>query len=127
MGGFWKKRAKSFVYAWKGIRTLFGSEANAKVHLAAAVLVVIAGFLLRLSPAEWSAIIICIGGVFMAEGFNTALEKVCDKVSPEINPLIGAAKDVAAGAVLLFVIGAVAVGLIIFIPKFIDAISLLTE
>lgn len=99
---------------------LFGSEANAKVHLAAAVLVVITGFLLRLSPAEWSAIIICIGGVFMAEGFNTALEKVCDKVSPEKNPLIGAAKDVAAGAVLLFVIGAVAVGLIIFVPKIIS-------
>ena len=53
----------------------------------------------------------------MAEAFNTAIEKLCDKVSPERDPLIKTTKDVAAGAVLLFVLGAVAVGLIIFIPK----------
>ena len=55
----------------------------------------------------------------MGEGFNTAVERVCDRVSPEKHPLIKAAKDIAAGAVLLFVIASVAVGLIIFIPKFI--------
>ena len=55
----------------------------------------------------------------MAEGFNTAVECLADKVSPEYDPLIGRAKDIAAGAVLLFVIAAVAVGLIVFIPKLI--------
>mgnify|MGYP002068708530 FL=1 len=53
----------------------------------------------------------------MAEGFNTALECIADKVSPGFDPMIGRAKDVAAGAVLLFVAASVAVGLIIFIPK----------
>lgn len=53
----------------------------------------------------------------MAEGFNTALEKLCDKVSPEYSPLIGTAKDVAAASVLLFVLASVTVGLIIFLPK----------
>lgn len=53
----------------------------------------------------------------MAEGFNTALECIADKVSPGFDHMIGRAKDVAAGAVLLFVAASVAVGLIIFIPK----------
>lgn len=55
----------------------------------------------------------------MAEAFNTAIEKLADRVTCERDPLIGAAKDVAAGAVLLFAIASVAVGLIVFIPHFI--------
>lgn len=117
MGNYWQKRKNAFGYAWAGIKTLFGREAHAKIHLLAAVLVIIAGFIFSLSKWEWCAVILCIGIVFMAEGFNTAIECVCDKVSPERNPLIKDAKDVAAGAVLLAVIGVVIVGLIIFIPK----------
>ncbi len=41
MKTYWKKRAKSFKYAWNGIRMLFGSEANARIHLIVAALVVI--------------------------------------------------------------------------------------
>lgn len=52
----------------------------------------------------------------MAEGFNTAIEKLCDKVSPQRDPLIKIAKDIAAGAVLLFVFSAVIIGLIVFLP-----------
>lgn len=116
-------RGKSFKYAAEGIIQLFGKEANAKIHLTAAILVIIVGFMLRISSYEWCLIAFAIGGVFMAEGVNTAIEKVCDKVSPEINPLIKTAKDVAAGAVLLFVLSAVAVGLIIFLPKIIDILK----
>lgn len=115
---FLKKRANAFKYAWQGIVYLFRNETNAKIHLAAAVLVLITGFMLGISPLEWCAVSMCIGGVFMAEGFNTAIEKVADRVTRQQDPLIGIAKDVAAGAVLLFVIGAVVVGLIIFVPKF---------
>lgn len=117
MKEYLRKRAKSFGYAWEGITTLFGSETNAKIHLCAATAVIAAGFIFNLAAWEWCAISFAIGGVFMAEAFNTALEKICDKVSPDRDPLIKIAKDVAAGAVLLFVISAVIVGLIIFIPK----------
>ena len=110
-------RAKSFKYASKGVVYLFRNESNALFHLVAAVVVVMAGAFLHLSPSEWCLILLCIGGVWMAEGFNTALEKLCDKVSPEYSPLIGPAKDVAAASVLLFVLASVAVGLIIFLPK----------
>lgn len=122
-GGFLKGRARSFRYAWRGIVSLFGREPNAQVHLCVAILVIAAGFLFGLSASEWCLIALCIGGVFMAEGFNTAIECLADKVSKEYDPLIGRAKDVAAGAVLLFVIAAVAVGLLVFIPHIISFIS----
>lgn len=117
MSKYIKNRANSFKYAWQGIVALFAHEPNARIHLSAAMLVVLVGSLLELTSGEWCAIALSIGGVFMAEAFNTAIEKLCDKVSPERDPLIKTTKDVAAGAVLLFVLGAVAVGLIIFIPK----------
>lgn len=112
-----KKRIKSFAYAFKGIRGLF-SQPNARIHACVAVIVITCGAWLGLAPWEWAVVALCIGGVLMAEAFNTALEALCDKVSPEIDPLIGRAKDLAAGAVLLFVFAAVAAGLIIFLPKF---------
>lgn len=111
-------RGKSFKYAWQGIVGLFKHEPNAQIHLAAAILVVMVGSTQELSAGEWCAIAICIGGVFMAEAFNTAIEKLADKVCAEQDPIIKIVKDVAAGAVLLFVLAAIAVGLIIFIPKF---------
>lgn len=116
----WRKRGKSFVYAFNGIRLLLATEHNARLHMAAALLAVIAGFLLGISAGEWMAVIICIGAVFMAEAFNSAIEAVCDMVSPGKHPLIARAKDMAAGAVLFMAIAAAAVGAIIFIPKIID-------
>lgn len=119
MNGYFAKRGRSFVYAWRGIVKLFKNEPNAQIHLLACVCVITVGLLLGLSPTEWCIVMLCIGGVFMAEGFNTAIEKLCDRVSPERHPLIETAKDVAAGAVLLYVIGVVIAGLIIFVPKII--------
>lgn len=113
------KRLLSFKYAWQGITFLFKHETNAKIHFIAAIAVVIAGFLFSITKLEWCVVLMCVGGVFMAEAFNTAIEKLCDKVSPKQDPLIKIAKDVAAGAVLLFVISSIIVGLIIFLPHII--------
>jgi diacylglycerol kinase len=112
-----QKRIKSFGYAFNGIRLLFSSQANARIHLAVALAVVIAGFLCRISPAEWLTIILCISAVVGMEAMNTAVEWLTDLVSPEYHPLAGKVKDVAAAAVLLTVAGAVAAGLTIFLPR----------
>lgn len=113
------KRVRSFGYAFKGIAALF-CQPNACIHAVVTVIVLLCGWLLHLSVTEWCLVILCIGGVLMAEAFNTAVEALADKISPEYDPLLGRAKDVAAGAVLIFVFAAVAVGLIIFLPKFIS-------
>lgn len=112
-----RKRLLSFKYAFKGIRRLF-TQPNACIHGAVAVIVLICGWWLSIAAWEWAVVSVCIGGVLMAEAFNSALEALADKVSSGYDPLIGKAKDLAAGAVLLMVLGAVSAGLIIFIPKF---------
>lgn len=119
----WKKRARSFKYAFRGIAGLFICEHNARIHLTVAVAVIVAGVCLNVSSMQWLALSVCIGGVLMAEAFNSAIEALADKISPGFDPLIRRAKDLAAAAVLLFVLAAVAVGLIIFVPKIIPLLQ----
>ncbi|MFN0174291.1 MAG: diacylglycerol kinase family protein [Saprospiraceae bacterium] len=112
-----KKRASSFRYAFQGLVDLFKSQANARIHGAAAAAVVLAGFYFQISRTEWIAVTLCILLVFSLEAMNTAIEYLTDLVSPDFHPLAGKAKDVAAAAVLLAALGAVLVGLLIFLPK----------
>lgn len=114
-----RKRRKAFRDAGRGCKTLFRQEAHARIHLIIALLVIIAGFFFGLSATEWCLVALCIGGVIMGEAFNTAVERLADRVSSDYHPLIGAAKDVAAGGVLVMAIAAATVGLIIFLPKII--------
>jgi diacylglycerol kinase (ATP) len=110
-------RVKSFRYAINGLRLLFVREHNARVHLFAAIVAIGLSIYLKLSLLEWVSILSVIAGVFVAEIFNSAIEKLADVVSPEINPKIKVIKDLAAAAVLITAILALAVGGIIFIPK----------
>ncbi|GAB4023704.1 diacylglycerol kinase family protein [Spirosoma koreense] len=109
-----RKVIRSFGFAGQGVIDLFRFENNAKVHLLVAGLVMLAGFFLDLSGTEWAIVLTQIGLVWAAEAFNTAIEKLCDFVSPGIHPQIKAIKDLSSGAVLLLTITAVGVGLIIF-------------
>jgi diacylglycerol kinase (ATP) len=106
----------SFRYAFAGIRYLLWTQRNAKIHSALGVLAIIFGLLLGLAQAEWLAVILTITIVFVAEGFNTAIEATVDLAMPEYHPLAKVAKDVAAGTVLLTAIAAIIVGLIVFLP-----------
>ena len=112
-----KKRLQSFVYAFQGIQALFRDEPNARIHLGAAVLVNVAGLWFKISTFEWVALWVCIGLVFIAEIINTALENICDHISPEKNVRIGEIKDLAAAAVLISVVISVIVAALIFAGK----------
>lgn len=113
----WRKRGRSFIYAWSGLRILFKEEHNSRIHLAAAIVAIILGILLRIEPWQWVAIVGCIGWVIMAECMNSAVEAVCDRFGSERHPLIAKAKDVAAAGVLVSAIAAVIIGAIIFLGK----------
>jgi diacylglycerol kinase (ATP) len=106
----------SFRYAFEGIRYLLWTQRNAKIHSAIATAAVALAFVLRLDRGEWLALMLTIILVLAAEGFNTAIEAAVDLASPAYHPLAKIAKDVAAGTVLLVAIGAVIVGLILFLP-----------
>lgn len=108
---------KSFVYAWRGIREAVSCERNLKIHVAAAALAVILAFIFKLSATEWLFILFAVGGVISLELVNTSIEKVVDLVTDKYHPLAERAKDVAAGAVLIYACLSVIVGLVIFLPK----------
>jgi diacylglycerol kinase len=111
------KAARSFRYAGAGIYSLFRYENNARIHLMACILVVIAGVFFQISSVEWMLIVIQIGLVWAAEAFNTSIEKLADLVSAEYNPIIKIVKDTAAAGVLILSVSAVIVGCIVFVPR----------
>lgn len=110
-------RLLSFKYAFQGLKDLFRSQPNARIHVAVAILVVAMGIWLQLNTAEWAIISLCIAWVLAAEAFNTAIEYLTDLVSPDYHILAGKTKDAAAAAVLLSAVGAAAAGLWILGPK----------
>lgn len=118
-GFTFRKRLRSFGYAFNGIRLLITKEHNAWIHCFAAVCVVLAGLLMDISKMEWIACVIVIGAVLAAEAVNSAVEALADFVSPEYSEAIKRTKDLAAGAVLLMAMAAAVVGGIIFFPKLI--------
>jgi len=113
-----RDRYKSFGYAFAGIYVLISSQHNAWIHVFMSVMVIVAGFLFQVTAIEWIMLIFAIVIVFIAEAMNTAIELLCDFVSPDRQELIRKTKDVAAGAVLLAAMGAASIGLIIFLPYF---------
>ena len=122
--GYIKKRILSFRHAFRGVATLFRETPNIRLQLAAAIAAVIMGFLLHISHEEWLAIIIATGGVFAMEAMNSALEHLSDfTCKQEIHPAIRKVKDISAAAVLLAAVAALAVGLVIFLPKIISLFS----
>lgn len=114
-----KRLVDSFRYAFFGIVEAYKGEQNLKIHTVIAVLVVIFGFVFKISYVEWLVCLVLIGLVLMAEFFNTAIEYVVDLASPEIHPLAKLAKDTASAGVLMMAIISAIIGLIIFVPEFI--------
>jgi diacylglycerol kinase (ATP) len=111
-------RVRSFRHALSGIWRMIQCQHNAWIHAAATLGVLVAGFLLHISTADWCWVVLAISTVWTAEALNTAFEFLADAASPEFHPLVRDAKDVAAGAVLLTAIAAAVIGAIIFWPYF---------
>ena len=112
-----RRRVDAFRHAGRGIATMLRTEPHARFHAASTIVVVAAGLWAGLDRLEWVAITLTIALVWSLEAVNTAVEAICDRVSPEAHPLIGVAKDVAAGGVLIAAIAAVVVAGLIFGPR----------
>lgn len=113
-----QRRIKSFRHAFSGIGKFLLSEHNARIHLTVTILVLTVSLLLKISQPEMLAIVGMVGLVWVAEMFNTCVEKIMDCISQERRTDIQFIKDIAAGAVLVASLAALVTGLIIFIPKF---------
>ncbi|MEO6580664.1 MAG: diacylglycerol kinase family protein [Sphingomicrobium sp.] len=111
-----RDRVASFRYAIAGLKRLLATEHNARLHAFATVIVVCASIWLDLDRYEWCWITLAIAMVWFAEAINTAIERLGDAVTLEQSAEIGAAKDVAAAAVLIFSIAAAVIGILILGP-----------
>lgn len=111
------KRIQSFAFAFNGLKILFRTEHNARIHLTAAVVVIGASAYFELHALEWVAIIFAIGFVISTEIINTAIEQLADFWTTEQNAQIKIIKDLSAAAVLVSALTALTIGLIIFLPK----------
>jgi diacylglycerol kinase (ATP) len=112
-----RSRLNSFDFAFSGLFTFFRQEPNARIHLVATLIVFFAAVYYKLSTDEIFALVIVSGFVWMAEIFNTAVERIMDFISTEKNSNIKFIKDLAACGVLLSAITAMITGAIVFIPK----------
>jgi diacylglycerol kinase (ATP) len=113
----WSSRFKSFRYAWEGISSFLQSEHNAWIHFMCSIVVMTLAVLIHVSTTELLALVFAIGFVWVAEMFNTCIERMLDFVSPERHPEIKFIKDLAAGAVLVAALVSVVVAIVVFIPK----------
>lgn len=112
-----KRTINSFKYAFNGLIDTYRTEQSVWIYIPVSLLVILAGFLLKISTFEWLIIILILGIILSLELINTALEAVVDLATEKYHPLAKKAKDTVSAAVLVFAITSIIIGLIIFIPK----------
>jgi diacylglycerol kinase len=108
---------RSFSFAGQGVWHVVRTQRNMRVHLLAGLAAVVTGLILRIDAADWACVLTVIGLVLTAETLNTVVEALVDLCTDEFHPLAKAAKDMAAGAVLLSSAAAVGVGVAVFLPR----------
>jgi diacylglycerol kinase len=111
------RRAESFRAAFTGLWRLITTERHFQIHLIAAACAITLAALHQFDRTEWLILILTVGLVLVAEGLNSAIERAIDASTPGFHPLVKAAKDIGAGAVLIAAIVSVIIGLLLFLPK----------
>ncbi|MFC1711686.1 diacylglycerol kinase family protein [Patescibacteria group bacterium] len=111
---------RSFSFAFKGIFKTIKRERNVRIHLGAAVFAIILGLVFNISPFEWLSLVLIISAVISAEIMNSSVEATCDLLRFKLKLDYYETywiRNFAAGAVMVLAVGAVIIGLIIFLPK----------
>ena len=110
----------TFRNARKGMRLSLKSEQNIRVHFAAATLAIITALFFHFSIVKFCIILLTIGAVISAEMMNSAIEFALDSIyHNRYSKMVGMAKDIAAGAVMVVSIIAILIGALLFVPPFV--------
>lgn len=116
--------SNTFKNARKGMRISLKSERNIRLHLCAATLAIIAAFCLQFSIVKFCILLLAIGAVISAEMINSAVEFALDAIyHNRYSKIVGMAKDIAAGAVLVVTVIAILIGVLLFAPPLIQIIT----
>lgn len=112
---------KSFTYALDGIKASLKNEQNIIVMFITGIIVIILGFILKLSHYEWLTVMLLIGFILSLEMMNTAIEAAVNLHDGDKKSKFGKiAKDSASAAVLIISIFSVIIGIMIFLPKILE-------
>ena len=114
----------SFRYAFAGLWWALTTQRNMRIHVAIGAAAFVLGVLIRLSTTELALVALTATVVLAAEMLNTVVEAAVDLASPAYHPLARIAKDVSAGAVLVTSLGAIAVGLLVYLPHLLSLRSM---
>lgn len=106
-----------FIFAGKGIRLAFREERHMRFHVFFGLAAVLLGWMCGIALWQWTVLLLAIAGMLVLEMVNSALERLVNLVSPEWNKTAGDVKDIAAGAVLIYAVFAVIIGVMIFMPS----------
>lgn len=109
--------ARSFNYAIEGVIHVLRSQRNLRIHMMVAAVVLAASVILRVPRVEFLILLFAIALVIVAEMTNSAIESAIDIFTTTHDPLAKAAKDVAAGGVLVASMAAVIIGFFVFFPR----------
>jgi diacylglycerol kinase len=105
----------TFKNARKGFRLVFRSEKNIRVHLVIALLVMLAAYLFEFEYIEYCILLIAIAFVIITEMINTSIEFSLDSIyHNRYSKMVGMAKDISAGAVMIASIVSALIGIILF-------------
>lgn len=105
----------TYRHALKGVRLALKSERNVRIHFVVALLVMISGIVLKFTPIEFCLVLIAIALVIIAEMVNSAIEFSLDAIfHNRYSKLVGMAKDIAAGAVMVATFISISIGILLF-------------
>jgi diacylglycerol kinase len=106
-----------FGHAWRGVKWGVRGHSSFFVHFFFACLVVGLATILVCERWEWCLLLGCIGLVFTAELFNSAIETLFRGLPADVRDQAFRSLDIAAGAVLVASLTAAVVGLLILAPR----------
>ncbi len=114
----------TFKNASNGFRLSLKSERNLRIHMIAALIVLFAAYYFNFNMTKYAILLLTITSVMAAEMFNASIEFTLDATfHNKYSKMVGMAKDIAAGAVMLITITAIIIGIILFIPPFLNMIK----
>lgn len=121
MGLFsFKRFLKSLKCASRGLISVYKTEQNFRFQIMFAIVVIIAIIVFKVTKREAVLLILMIAFVLVMELINSVFEKIADMMKPRIHVYAKLIKDIMSGAVLITALVSLAIGLIIFIPYFVN-------
>lgn len=106
----------AFLNSVRAFKWLIKNESAFKQELLLLLIAVPLSFFLEVTRMEQVALVLSILFIVFIEIINTAIEAVVDRISLEIHPLSGLAKDLGSAAVLVSLVVAVIVWGAILLP-----------